>query len=176
MDISEYTAKLQNDLATAAELGDDHTRRIAASLSAAIEPSVRLVLLAAATELAKEIGAKLGDREVKVNLDGSELLVDVVRPPNSTGGEGANEKADDEKKDSTYSFDDVSGDISRVTLRMMEQIKARAERGRQSERSLPQLVGFTSRPGRIAGPDAQERHGLARRQPDHRNDLIAQLQ
>ncbi|MBW0290489.1 MULTISPECIES: toxin-antitoxin system HicB family antitoxin [Rhodococcus] len=127
MDISEYTAKLQNDLATAAGLGDDHTRRIAASLSAAIEPSVRLVLLAAATELAKEIGAKLGDREVKVNLDGSELLVDVVRPPNSTGGEGANEKADDEKKDSTYSFDDVSGDISRVTLRMMEQIKARAE-------------------------------------------------
>lgn len=127
MDISEYTAKLQNDLVTAAELGDDHTRRIAASLSAAIEPSVRLVLLAAATELAKEIGAKLGDREVKVNLDGSELLVDVVRPPNSTGGEGANEKADDEKKDSTYSFDDVSGDISRVTLRMMEQIKARAE-------------------------------------------------
>ncbi|MBQ7809268.1 toxin-antitoxin system HicB family antitoxin, partial [Rhodococcus sp. (in: high G+C Gram-positive bacteria)] len=83
--------------------------------------------LAAATDLAKEIGAKLGDREVKVNLDGSELLVDVVRPPNSTGGEGANEKADDEKKDSTYSFDDVSGDISRVTLRMMEQIKARAE-------------------------------------------------
>ena len=62
-----------------------------------------------------------------MNLDGSELLVDVVRPPNSTGGEGANEKADDEKKDSTYSFDDVSGDISRVTLRMMEQIKARAE-------------------------------------------------
>ncbi len=127
MDISEYTAKLQNDLATAAELGDDHTRRISASLSAAIEPSVRLVLLAAATELAKEIGAKLGDREVKVNLDGSDLGVEVVRPPNSTGGEGANEKADDEKKDSTYSFDDVSGDISRVTLRMMEQIKARAE-------------------------------------------------
>ncbi|MFD6513658.1 toxin-antitoxin system HicB family antitoxin [Rhodococcus sp. NPDC060176] len=128
MDISEYTAKLQNDLVTAAELGDDHTRRIAASLSAAIEPSVRLVLLAAATELAKEIGAKLGDREVKVNLDGSELLVDVVRPPGSTDGEAAdNEKADDEKKDSTYSFDDVSGDISRVTLRMMEQIKARAE-------------------------------------------------
>ncbi|MDZ7913086.1 MAG: toxin-antitoxin system HicB family antitoxin [Rhodococcus sp. (in: high G+C Gram-positive bacteria)] len=128
MDISEYTAKLQNDLVTAAELGDDHTRRIAASLSAAIEPSVRLVLLAAATELAKEIGAKLGDREVKVNLDGSELLVDVVSPPSSTGGDSAdNEKADDEKKDSTYSFDDVSGDISRVTLRMMEQIKARAE-------------------------------------------------
>ena len=36
MDISEYTAKLQNDLVTAAELGDDHTRRIAASLSAAL--------------------------------------------------------------------------------------------------------------------------------------------
>ena len=54
-------------------------------------------------------------------------MTDVVRPTNSTGGEGGNEKADDEKKDSTYSFDDVSGDISRVTLRMMEQIKARAE-------------------------------------------------
>ena len=127
MDISEYTAKLQNDLATAAELGDDHTRRIAASLSAAIEPSVRLVLLAAATELAKEIGTKLDGREVRVNLDGNEIVTDVVRPTNPIDGEGTDEKADDEKKDSTYSFDDVSGDISRVTLRMMEQIKARAE-------------------------------------------------
>jgi hypothetical protein len=29
-------------------------------------------------------------------------------------------------------------------------------------------VGFTSRSGRIAGPDAQERHGLVRRHPDRR--------
>ncbi|GAA3181693.1 hypothetical protein GCM10020255_075990 [Rhodococcus baikonurensis] len=100
MDISEYTAKLQNDLVTAAELGDDHTRRIAASLSAAIEPSVRLVLLAVATELAKEIGTKLDGREVRVNLDGNEIVTDVVRPTNPIDGEGADEKAGDEKKDS----------------------------------------------------------------------------
>ena len=175
MDISEYTAKLQNDLATAAELGDDHTRRIAASLSAAIEPSVRLVLLAAATELAKEIGAKLGDREVKVNLDGSELLVDVVRPPNSTGGEGANEKADDEKKDSTYSFDDVSGDISRVTLRMMEQIKARAEEA-ANQNGVSLNSGF-HKPSRAHCGTRCARTAWTSSTPTRSpNDLIAQLQ
>lgn len=175
MDISEYTAKLQNDLATAAELGDDHTRRIAASLSAAIEPSVRLVLLAAATELAKEIGAKLGDREVKVNLDGSELLVDVVRPPNSTGGEGANEKADDEKKDSTYSFDDVSGDISRVTLRMMEQIKARAEEA-ANQNGVSSTRGF-HKPSRAHCGTRCARTAWTSSTPTRSpNDLIAQLQ
>ncbi|MCJ0902743.1 toxin-antitoxin system HicB family antitoxin [Rhodococcus sp. ARC_M6] len=120
MDISEYTAKLHDDLVTAAELGDDQTRRIATSLAAAIEPSIRLVILAAATELAKEISAEVENRDVKVRLDGNEILVDVQK---STEGS----TADDDGKDNTYSFDDVSGDISRVTLRMMEQIKARAE-------------------------------------------------
>ncbi|MDI9918059.1 toxin-antitoxin system HicB family antitoxin [Rhodococcus sp. IEGM 1379] len=120
MNISEYTAKLHDDLVTAAELGDDQTRRIAASLAAAIEPSIRLVLLAAATELAKEISAEVENRDVRVRLDGNEILVDVQK----SAHDGS---AEDDGKDSTYSFDDVSGDISRVTLRMMEQIKARAE-------------------------------------------------
>jgi hypothetical protein len=85
-----------------------------------MEPSIRLVLLAAATELAKEIGAEIADRDVKVHLDGNNILVDVQKvSKDSTTEEGV--------KESTYSFDDVSGDISRVTLRMMEQIKARAE-------------------------------------------------
>ena len=120
MNISEYTAKLHDDLVTAAELGDDQTRRIAASLAAAIEPSIRLVLLAAATELAKEISAEVENRDVRVRLDGNEILVDVQKSEQDRS-------AADDGKDSTYSFDDVSGDISRVTLRMMEQIKARAE-------------------------------------------------
>lgn len=120
MDISEYTAKLHDDLVTAAELGDDHTRRIAASLAAAMEPSIRLVLLAAATELAKEIGAEIEDRDVKVHLDGNSILVDVQKASKDSG-------AEEPAKENVYSFDDVSGDISRVTLRMMEQIKARAE-------------------------------------------------
>lgn len=122
MDISEHTAQLQNDLITAADLGDDHTRRIAASLAATIAPSARLVLLSAATELAKEISAKLADQEVTVRLDGSELVVDVLTPEKPADAAG-----DAGKDDTAYSFDDVGGDISRVTLRMVEQIKARAE-------------------------------------------------
>lgn len=119
MDISEHTAKLHNDLIAAAELGDDQTRRIAASLATAIEPSIRLALLAAATDLAKEVSSALENREVKVRLDGNEILVDVQKDDST--------RAADDATESTYSFDDVSGDISRVTLRMMEQIKARAE-------------------------------------------------
>ncbi|MGC0363651.1 uncharacterized protein (DUF1778 family) [Rhodococcus sp. 27YEA15] len=120
MDISPYIAKLQHDLVSAAELGDEETRRVAAALSVAIEPSIRLVLLTAATELAKEIGVATQDRDVKIALDGDVVEVDVQSSAASAGSR-------DETQANTYSFEDVSGDISRVTLRMMEQIKTKAE-------------------------------------------------
>ena len=81
------------------------------------------------------------------------------RPKNSTGGEGANEKADDETKDSTYSFDDVSGDISRVTLRMMEQIKARAEEA--ANQNGVSLNSWVSQAVQGALRDQMRKNGMA---------------
>lgn len=121
MDLRKYTDRLRDDLVAAAALGDEETRRTAAALAAAIEPSARLLLLSALSDFAAAISAELDSEQVSVRLDGTDIAVDVRRDP-------AGAKAPHDAKDAPYSsFEDVTGDISRVSLRLMEQIKAKAE-------------------------------------------------
>ncbi|MGN2636990.1 hypothetical protein ACTD5D_12510 [Nocardia takedensis] len=122
MDLSTYTARLRADLIAAAALGDEKTQATAAALAAATENSTRLVLLAALSELAAEVSAELGDRTVRVSVQGSDATVDVRR---------------DSATDEHVSFEEMTGDISRVTLRLVEQMKAKAEEAAaQSNMSL----------------------------------------
>jgi hypothetical protein len=114
MDIDKYTARLREDLVTAAALGDEKTQATAAALGAATENAARLTLLAALSDLAAEVSEALGDRTVHVSLDGTDAKVDVRKNAPSSGEE-------------TPSFEDITGDISRVTLRMVDQIKTRAQ-------------------------------------------------
>ncbi|QIS14275.1 MULTISPECIES: toxin-antitoxin system HicB family antitoxin [Nocardia] len=124
MDLSKYTDRLRADLESAAALGDEKTQATAAALAAATESSARLVLLAALSELAAEISGALDDHTVRVALDGTDAIVDV-RETKATS-------ADDHP-----SFEEMTGDISRVTLRLVEQLKARAEEAAaQSGQSL----------------------------------------
>ncbi|MCM6774130.1 hypothetical protein NDR87_11665 [Nocardia sp. CDC159] len=123
MDLNAYTARLREDLIAAAALGDEKTQATAAALAAATENAARLTLLAALSELAAEISTALGDRTVHVSVDGTDARVDVR--PNAT----------DEPHNPT--FEEMTGDISRVTLRLVENIKARAEEAAaQSGQSL----------------------------------------
>ncbi|ATL69017.1 hypothetical protein [Nocardia terpenica] len=122
MDLDKYTARLREDLIAAAALGDEKTQATAAALAAATENSARLTLLAALSELAAEIGAALGDRTVRVTLDGTAAHVDVRR---------------DQGEEQHPTFEEMTGDISRVTLRLVENIKSRAEEAAaQSGQSL----------------------------------------
>ncbi|MBF6183405.1 MULTISPECIES: hypothetical protein [Nocardia] len=122
MDLNKYTARLREDLIAAAALGDEKTQATAAALAAATENSARLTLLAALSDLATEISATLGDRTVHVSVDGTDAHVDVRKT------------ASDAEQPS---FEEVTGDISRVTLRLVEQIKSRAEEAAaQSGQSL----------------------------------------
>ncbi|QIS21458.1 hypothetical protein [Nocardia terpenica] len=122
MDLDKYTARLREDLVAAAALGDEKTQATAAALAAATENSARLTLLAALSELAGEIGAALGDRTVRVTLDGTAAHVDVRR---------------DQGEEQHPTFEEMTGDISRVTLRLVENIKSRAEEAAaQSGQSL----------------------------------------
>ncbi|MGW4364952.1 hypothetical protein ACWEKT_04840 [Nocardia takedensis] len=122
MDLSTYTARLRADLIAAAALGDEKTQATAAALAAATENSTRLVLLAALSELAAEVSAELGDRTVRVSVQDSDATVDVRR---------------DSATDEHVSFEEMTGDISRVTLRLVEQMKAKAEEAAaQSNMSL----------------------------------------
>lgn len=113
MELDKYTNRLREDLLAAAALGDDKTRATAESLAAAAQTSARLMLLAALSDLASEVSETLGDRTVQVSLQDAEAVVTVR--PNSTAS------------DDQPTFEDLTGDISRVTLRLVEQLKERAE-------------------------------------------------
>ena len=118
MDIGRYVAQLRDDLTAAAAAGDEQTQRTAALLGAALEPAARLTLMNALADLAAEINTELGDRTVDVRLDGRDVRVvvgpdhvaDAPPPPPPPRGPGMD-----------------TGDISRITLRLVEQIKGQAE-------------------------------------------------
>ncbi|MDV2475830.1 toxin-antitoxin system HicB family antitoxin [Rhodococcus zopfii] len=115
MNIDTYTAAVTDAVLAAAELGDEQTRRTAAALATAIAAPVRLALLDALSDLATEVSDRLGDRRVTVRLDGRDTVVEVHHGPAP------------ESETPHPTFEEVTGDISRVTLRLVEQIKSRAE-------------------------------------------------
>ncbi|WP_028922933.1 toxin-antitoxin system HicB family antitoxin [Pseudonocardia acaciae] len=117
MDVTPYVTALREDLVSAAAAGDEQTQRTAALLAAAIEPAARLAVMNALADLAAEVTEALdGDQVVEVRLDGRQVRVAVTQPtrPTPTDAPPPPPTAD-------------VGDISRITLRLMEQIKNRAE-------------------------------------------------
>lgn len=121
MDIGQYVAQLREDLASAAAAGDEQTQRTAALLGAAIEPAARLAIMNALSDLAAEVTAELGDRTVDVRLDGRDVRVAVSAAPPG------------EPETPRFTPPGDAGDISRITLRMVEQIKAQAEQAAQAQ-------------------------------------------
>lgn len=128
MDVHSYISRIRNDLIAAAALGDEKTQATAEALATAAESSTRLALLSALSDLAGEISSQLDDRTVHVSLDGDDVTVDIRK---NSGGDG------DKPGFDHLGFDEMTGDISRVTLRLVEQLKSRAEEAAaQSGQSL----------------------------------------
>jgi hypothetical protein len=115
MDLTPYVAAMREDLSTAASAGDENTRRAAAVLAAALEPAARLAIMNALADLAAEVTASLEDHVVEVRLDGRDVQVVV------TGTASAHEPPRGEE------MPDEGGDMSRMTLRLFEQLKSKAE-------------------------------------------------
>ncbi|MEQ0561088.1 toxin-antitoxin system HicB family antitoxin [Amycolatopsis sp. NEAU-NG30] len=122
MDLTPYIANLREDLANTAAAGDEHTRRAAALLSSALEPAVRLTLMNALADLAAEVTAALPGQVVDVRLDGRDVRVVVTGTAEETTSRAT-------PRDTTPPPPPVDGgDITRITLRLVEQIKGQAER------------------------------------------------
>ena len=117
MDLTPYIASLREDLVTAASAGDENTRRAAEVLAAALEPAARLAIMNALSDLAAEVTASLDDHVVDVRLAGRDVQVVVT---------GRGTPHDDARSDDVPPVDE-SGDMSRMTLRLFEQVKAKAE-------------------------------------------------
>jgi hypothetical protein len=155
MDVSQYVTALREDLTAAAAAGDEQTRRTAALLGAAIEPAARLAIMNALSDLAAEVTAALGDRVVEVRLDGREVRVAVSDPVSEPERE-----PEDERGVGTPPFMRGGEDLSRITLRLMEQIKNQAEQAAsQQGMSLNAWVSqavqgaLSGKPGKPGGRD-----------------------
>jgi len=129
MDLSQYISRLREDLTSAAAAGDEQTQRTAALLAGAIEPAARLTIMNALADLAAEVTAALGDRSVEVRLDGRDVRVSVspdhVVSPDPAAAPGPSAAPPPPGFDFRPGVD--AGDISRITLRLVEQIKSQAE-------------------------------------------------
>ncbi|MGH3793910.1 MAG: toxin-antitoxin system HicB family antitoxin [Pseudonocardiaceae bacterium] len=126
MDLTPYINRLREDLTAAASAGDEQTRHTAAVLGAALEPAARLTIMNVLSDLAAEVTATLDDRVVEVRLDGRDVRVAV-----STAAEPGPQPGTappPPPPPGASSFADMGGDISRMTLRLLDQLKGQAER------------------------------------------------
>lgn len=127
MNLSSYTQALREDLLSAAALGDEDTRRSAAMLSAAIEPAARLAILNALSDFAAEVTGQLDDTSVEVRLDGRDVRVAVDHHHRARETADAQSPLGDPNNFSK-AFAEASGDLSRTTVRMFNELKSQAEK------------------------------------------------
>lgn len=123
MELSPYVSALRENLTAAAAAGDEQTRLAARVLAATIEPAVRLAIMNALSDLAGEVTLALEDRVVEVRLDGQDVQVVVTGAPTED-----HEPTDDPPP----TVGDATGDISRITVRLLEELKTQAEQAAQS--------------------------------------------
>lgn len=116
MHLDDYGARVQQHLAAAAALGDEHVQQVAAKLGDAAASAVRLAILGAVSEVAEEINALLLDfplaPSVSIRLDGDDLRVDV----DPTAAQGVDAATADEGEAS-----------ARISLRLTEGLKAQID-------------------------------------------------
>lgn len=118
MDLTPFLESLRRDLVAAAEAAGPETRQAAERLAFALDPSVRLALMEAISQAAAEITAEMPSGGVDVRLAGRDLdfVVQAGAPqPAASPAAPAPEDADED------------GAVARITLRMPESVKARAE-------------------------------------------------
>jgi hypothetical protein len=128
MNLAPYVDELREQLLVIAEAGgDDVVRRLAEQLTAALDASVRLVLLDALAAAAAEITHDLAPGSVEVRLRGRDpefvVSVDHLDDPVSIGPAPAPANVPGL---GTGGFDDDGG-TARITLRVAEHVKAQID-------------------------------------------------
>lgn len=144
MDITPYVESLRSSLASAADSAGEETRQAAERLGFALEASARLAIMEAVSQAAAEITSEMPNGGVDVRLNGRDLdfLVHVAAPtPPTPPPPPTPEEVDD-------------GSLSRITLRIPESVKAKAEEraadaGQSLNTWLVNVVRMATRDGAI---------------------------
>jgi HicB-like protein involved in pilus formation len=137
MNLGQYVEEIHRQLEVAAQAGGDEARALAERLTAPLDAGIRLALQDALAAAAEEITVELAPGSVEVRLHGRDPEFVVTRPPVDPSLEEVTEGP----APSGWAATGVAplaaeGDedaISRINLRMPEQLKARIERAAGSE-------------------------------------------
>ena len=132
MDLTPYIQNLRDDMLSAASVGDEQTRRSAALLTSALEPAARLAIMNALSDLAAEVTGALDGTTVDLRLEGRDLRVTVTKHPavdaDRAGWAGHEEGSYDlSDEDLSRAVRDAGGELSRTTLRLVNDLKSQAE-------------------------------------------------
>ena len=119
MDITPYVENLRRDLLAAAEAAGPEAREATERLTFALDPAARLALMEAVSQAAAEITAEMPDGGVDVRLDGRDLAFVVHTPPPAAPVTAPASAPEEDVED--------EGAMARVTLRIPESVKAKAE-------------------------------------------------
>lgn len=129
MDITPYVESLRRDLAAAAAAGGPEAKAAAERLALALDPAVRLALMDALSQAAAEITSELGAGSVDVRLKGREpqFVVDVPTMPLQAPAAPDAPSAPSAPTPPDAEEDDEDGNVARITLRIPESVKFKAE-------------------------------------------------
>jgi hypothetical protein len=119
MDITPYVDSLRRDLVAAAEAGGPEIAAAAERLALALDSAARLALMEALSQATSEITAEMPAGGVDVRLNGRELDFVVHTAPSAPAPPAPPAPPSPEEVE--------EGGLARVTLRMPESVKAKAE-------------------------------------------------
>lgn len=123
MDITHFVEQLRRDLLATAQAGSDDIRAAAERLTLTLDSSVRLTLMDALSQAASDITNELHGTSVELRLKGREPVFVVVGAAVDAPAPAAAEPLDTED----LAFDDDEDAVARITLRLPESLKVRAE-------------------------------------------------
>jgi HicB family len=155
MELTPYLETLRRELSAAAAPGGPDATRVADLLSGSIDAAARLCLLEALSDATAEITSKLETASVEVRLRGRDADFVVTELAEPAQPAPATEPPAD------------GGDLTRITLRLPEPLKAQVDRAAATEgisvnawlvRAVATAVG-----GRPPTPPGGQRGGRGRR-------------
>src|ERR1700754_1930516 len=128
MDLQPYVESIHRQLEVAAEAGGDEARALAERLAAPLDSAIRLALQDALAAAAEEITVELAPGSVELRLRGRDPEFVVTPPPVDGPGD-----ADERALPPPAPADGDEGAMSRINVRMPEQLKTRVETAAQAE-------------------------------------------
>jgi hypothetical protein len=131
MDLRQYIDNIHSQLAVAAEAGGDEARALAERLVAPLDAAIRLTLQDVLAAAAEEITCELAPGSVELRLRGRDPEFVVTPPPVDTPVDDLPEG--DRYREPSGSVEADEGAMSRINLRMPDQLKARIEQAAGSE-------------------------------------------